>query len=307
MKEYRYIQFPISYIRKLFLTKKDSLDEIIMYGLCHYASRLNITIDNVAKNLIYHFYKGTLPDNLNNIVDFITWEYLSPDNDYKGFNNEGEFEPESSAVAEVIHNLEINSEFHKETLNFNRCILTLKFFTISWNINTFTHMLRNFIIPENTPIPMVNFHVLEEFRNNDKTTEQLLEFALFLAINSIKGEKKIVKTNKLHILARAFGYGSISEVPSYILESELFKKYSNRYHFGILLNSLELTWHVKTYSRKMRGFYVSIGNKVTYDELIEFAEIQKKKYNENRIKEIKKEAFLRVKNKIKDFNDLLPF
>jgi hypothetical protein len=96
-----------------------------------------------------------------------------------------------------------------------------------------------------------------------------------MAIKSILGMRRYVKTNKQHIVSRMFGYSSIKVIGK--VNEELFKKYSTRYQIDKVLLELELSWNVKIYSRNIRGMYVSVGNKISLDDLALEAESKKKK------------------------------
>jgi hypothetical protein len=82
-------------------------------------------------------------------------------------------------------------------------------------------------------------------------------FAIFLAAKSVKGERDYVKTNFKHLLARAFGYRSISYVPGNILRSNKWKHLSGRYARERLLKALQRDWHMIYYSNYHRGFFIA--------------------------------------------------
>ncbi|MBL0282286.1 MAG: hypothetical protein IPQ11_18390 [Bacteroidetes bacterium] len=146
---------------------------------------------------------------------------------------------------------------------------------------------------------MLNLKLLFEFRDKPKTEVELMEFAFYIGIKSILGKKQVTKTNIRHILSRALGYKSVNAVPIKVLESEIFIKYSKRYYYTKILKSLEASWYLKQYSKKIRGIYVAIGSDITYEYIIRIAETSKKSYKENKVKHDKAIALKTILQELK--------
>jgi hypothetical protein len=136
-------------------------------------------------------------------------------------------------------------------------------------------------------MPMISKSLLFDFRDNEKKEIDLIQLVSYIAVKSILGVKSFVKTNKMHIVCRMFGYSSVKHLPVKMPTNinSLFLKYSNRYHIDKVLMQLELNWNVITYSNKIRGMYIAMSNKTSIEQLALLAETRKHK---NRIAEHKK-------------------
>jgi hypothetical protein len=154
-------------------------------------------------------------------------------------------------------------------------------------------------VNEKEPFVMAKTKLILEFRDKDKSEQQLLLFASYCAIKSILGTKDIVKTNKALILSRMFGYRSTKDLPTNLQSNGVFLKYCNRYHMDKLISMLEMNWKVKTYSRYTRGLYVSIGSKISLSQLIEYAESTKNKNKLNALKKEKQRLSAEIRSKQK--------
>jgi hypothetical protein len=129
------------------------------------------------------------------------------------------------------------------------------------------------LTPSKEPFPMINTDLLFKFRNNEKTEFELVQLAMYLAIRSILGKKRMCKTNKALVLSRMFGYSKPADMPEFLEEplKTIFKKYSVRYQFDKLKEEMELYWHVKIGVVKTRGFFIGCGKNLTSEELTIFA------------------------------------
>ena len=105
-----------------------------------------------------------------------------------------------------------------------------------------------------SPHTGVSVDKMLEFINLSKSDYEIDVFRAFCAVRSIIGQKKYRKTNKALILARMYGYNVYSEIPCDFEENK--KKYEKRYHMDMILNELQINWHLKIASGG-RGFYIS--------------------------------------------------
>ena len=146
------------------------------------------------------------------------------------------------------------------------------------------------LIEKGEPMPMINIKHLLDYIGRDKSEKEKAQLAAYIAIRSIIGKRQYCKTNKLHIIARMFGYASYKIIPELITQAtkELMTKYSNRYHYEKTLQELELNWHVVTYGYHVHGLYVGVN--VSLDTLSLAAETRKRKNKLAKLKLEKSDA-----------------
>ena len=99
------------------------------------------------------------------------------------------------------------------------------------------------------------------------------------------------KVTNEYLIGRMAGNSGKSEfIPDGII------KYNNRYQLDKIKMELKLNWRLKLYASNTRGFYISFSLK--YDDLIFHAEMRRKKYRENLLKEEIKQSKMKVLNSI---------
>jgi hypothetical protein len=180
--------------------------------------------------------------------------------------------------------IQTDKEFQEDILEFHRVRQALWFFdlTEALAIQLVIEVGKSIHkkIQQKEPIVSANLDVLKGFyRNDSKDENDKIQLVGFLAIKSILGEKDCVKTNKKLILCRMMGYPSYSEIEPDALNEHLtylFERFSHRYHMDNLITMLELDWHLKAYSNKSRGIYLSI-DKMSIEELAFYVEMKKKR------------------------------
>jgi len=135
----------------------------------------------------------------------------------------------------------------------------------------------------------LNARIFHEFALSHKTEFELACFCAFCAIKSWIGTKNYIKVCRNGILRRMFWNDT---------ESELYKKYSTRYHFDKLITELEVgNWHLKRNTGKSRGYYLSF--KLSCEELTYIAKSKQKTSKIKELKEIKKQVLQKVQKRIK--------
>lgn len=302
MSNARYIQYPVFLFQNLLIEKEKTLDTILVYGIYQFALKIKYTYSDVAKNLIYHNYKGSLPVPLAKKLNNQKYKWIGQVTDYQCFNVDGAFEPYEEEVEELLLAFEDGTDLMDLAIEFYQIVNAHKLLGVR---GSFEHNLRQGkrLAAEcqikGEPMAMLNLKLLFEFRDKPKTEVELMEFAFYIGIKSILGKKQVTKTNIRHILSRALGYKSVSAVPEKVLEGEIFIKYSKRYYYTKILKNLEASWYLKQYSKKIRGIYVSIGSDVTYEYIIRIAETGKKSYKENQVKRAKAIALNTIRQELK--------
>lgn len=285
----KYLQFPLFLLRDLLTNKEQVLNQIIRYGIYRFAQSMQYDIREVARQLMYGYYRGYLTNNL-----FKTLEYyilngsIEIDDDYNGFAGD-KFIPDDS-IENILKLFTTDRMFRDVAIEYYQIKQAYKFLNITGNYDNCKSEGQKIaeMIPEKEPMPMVSKSLVFEFRDHSKTEFDLMQFACYIGINSILGKKNYSRTNKQMILCRAFGYASIKHLPEDI--SELYKKYSKRYHIDKLITFLELNWGVITYSNNMRGMYISKADKMPLNSLVLAAETKKHSRQINELKNKKNEA-----------------
>jgi hypothetical protein len=284
--KYHYIQFPISLLRNLYLEKESTMNNILDYGILKYSTKLSYTIEAVAKQTIYFYFRGK-NDRLRKLMnDFDLFEIGEADESELFYDET--FHPPQNLVEEVLRLFKESHELQLLAIKYFQLHLALEFLEMKGSIDSIVKNGERISsnVNEKEPFVMAKTNLIVEFRDKDKSEQQLLLFASYCAIKSILGKKDIVKTNKALILSRMFGYRSTKDLPINLQSNGAFLKYCNRYHMDKLIGMLEMNWKVKTYSRYTRGLYVSIGSKISLSQLIEYAESTKSK---NKLDALKKE------------------
>jgi hypothetical protein len=163
-----------------------------------------------------------------------------------------------------------------------------KFFGISGNTNAaFTRgevLYNSFVRPV---LVSVNKAIVFDFMENLKTDFEIAVFCAFCGLRSIIGTKPYVKTNNGLLIARMFGYATAKEFealgqkPKYYQDFFCVKDLTKlkerlRYQLTekIITKELVLSWGLKCYSNRSKGFYASF--KLEFEELVVYAEMGRK-------------------------------
>jgi hypothetical protein len=151
------------------------------------------------------------------------------------------------------------------------------------------------------PYCSVKISMLNEYITNPKSENEWIELICFLAIKSILGKKKIIKTNYLHIISRMLGLASFKDLINIKLtesQLKLLAQYTKKIDevnkvdksdimrkakMKGLLERIKLKWKVNNYARYTRGIYVSVV--MNDNQMVKYCEDRKET---NRIKEQKK-------------------
>jgi hypothetical protein len=312
-----YFQFPLFLLRDLIEDKEKTLNNILRYGAYSFSQKLFSNLEATAKQLMYEYYRGDLPNDLfKNVNMYIIEDKIQIDEDYNGFHG-SEFNPEVE-IEQLLNIWETDNKFKNRALELHKMKLAFNFIGITGNFDNAYNVgeqISNSISP-GEPMPMINKELLFQFRDNEKTEFELIQLACYIGIRSILGVKSYWPTNKKMILCRAFGYSSIKVLPKemrlYLDYSFLdsnrkslidtlklspetmqlpFYKYSNRYQVDKVLKCLELNnWNLHFYSNQMRGLYVGIKKKISLETLVLIAETNKQKNKVEKLKQDKNNA-----------------
>ena len=145
-------------------------------------------------------------------------------------------------------------------------------------------------LPFGLPMVGINVAKLFEFLKENKSDFDLVCFLAYHALRSIIQQKAYCKIDNLYLLSRMDG--KAKKVSSSCELSQKIKKYHNEYQMVKIKRALSLTWGLSTYSRYTRGFYVSF--QLPLEDLILYAEKQRKSYRVQQMKEENLNAYLRA-------------
>jgi hypothetical protein len=293
MSDERYLQFPLFLIRDFFTDKERAINDIITYGIYCYSKKVNYSLEEVSRQVMYGYYRGGLTHELKRVLErYIVDAQIEIDEDYNGFNGKT-FNPETE-IEQILHLFEADSNFKALAIEYFQIKEAYKFLKFNRNFDNCLKKGKQIdkLIPPHDPFPMINMQRLLNFRENAKTEFEIAQFLAYISIRSILGIKFYCRTNKEMIVCRMFGYASKKQLPNQMNPKlkELFDKYSNRYHIDKVLQCLELNWNIRTYSKNMRGLYVSVKNKISIDNLALIAERKKKINQINALKAEKNQA-----------------
>ena len=306
---YNYVQFPLNLLQELPLNKEATIKKMICFGVYKYAQNLKAAHENIAKQIIYGNYKDKLPIKLSEKLESIDFVEVGMDLDYHGFMS-GDFAP-TAEVLELtqwfIKDEEL-LELAKEYYQVHQAIYLMNLnLSVNECIEIAKPIFNNPFNDVNNVMPMAKVSSLVKFHDNKLTTKKdLIGLMGFIAVRSILGTKKCVKTNKNHILSRLLGFKSVSEIPDKLPNhlNEIFTKYKERHHMDKLLIELQLNWQILIYSKRMRGLYLSTLSKMTLNELVFIAESNKQKNREKELKNKKSQAEAFALEKLKQSTKL---
>jgi hypothetical protein len=197
---------------------------------------------------------------------------------------------------------------HTLNLQFNsdesKMLAAGKYFGITWGNALHSFQEGEDIynsLPPNLPMTGINKDVLFDFYKNHKTNDETAVLLAYLAIKSIIGMKPYSKCTNDYLIARMGGYSKIEDMPEPLPEP--LQRYNTKRKLDNIKKKLQLNWNVNYYSYHTRGFYVSIDNKFTLDELVLEAEKRRKTTREKRLRQKKEDARKTALNKLSNDMD----
>lgn len=125
----------------------------------------------------------------------------------------------------------------------------------------------------------LNLSIYWDYRDNYKSDFQKICLLAFLSIKSIIGDKKYCKITNDFWLSRMAGFTKVCKVDEL---PHAIKNYATEYKLRRIKNKLRLNWHLTSYSRQFRGFYVSF--LLSLEELVFEAERNREKVKLTQLK-----------------------
>lgn len=148
-------------------------------------------------------------------------------------------------------------------------------------------------LPKNSPHCGLNVSIFWDFYEHYKKDFEKVTLLKFLAIKSILGKKPYCKITNDFIISRMDGHIRLSPKISPSLV-----KYGKEYQFRKIRNELQLNWHLKSYGKGVRGFYVSFD--LDDEELIYIAEMNREKCKISKARIEQKATVEKVRERIKN-------
>lgn len=268
----KYLAVNVCFLADLFKDKETTINNMLRGGLYRYASNIKLTLENAVTLCLYDYLNNKpLPGEVADIFNgydvqrdecFVAGNFFAPDDIVESFNHSDNEELfEYAQMVTACNNMGVNPA----------------------NMFIYLSTCRN-IKTTSTVVAMINKSKLFEFRDENKTEHELMQFACYVAIKSIIGRNKFAKTNIQYILSRALPDAENEA------QNALRIKYQKRRKFESIMQALELNWGVKRYSSFMRGFYLATDGKTSIEELALIAESSKKKNRVEKLKNSKRDA-----------------
>lgn len=189
------------------------------------------------------------------------------------------------AVYEQSLKLEFGDELERMAASAKK--FDAPFTNIEKSYNNGMHLYNT--IKQKTPITGISRKMLFDFYKKEKTEFEITSLVAFLGLKSIIGTKTYCKSTMDLLLNRMAGYSSCkNDLPPHIL------KYKKEYYWKKLILELESNWHLKYYSRYMRGYSFSFD--LPLEEVVMLSELDKANNKKKKFKETKAEI---IKNTLK--------
>lgn len=252
----RYILIPLCLLQGTYQKQKIGWEIIICFGIVNYAKKIKYDINNVAKQLMYAYYrnKNMIQNELFETLErLIGDQKLTTDEQYNSFNDKS-FEPLETS-SELLDLFEGDPAFKEasilryqieQAVSMNNLGLILASMddTLWWYnqgltyLNDFERKFGKDCWLSVKPLQAIDFR---------DSNEDLDLYRAYLAIKSLIGYKKYIETTRSVILMRMFGSKSYQALQDFLKSNpsvkDHFDKYSRtdkamRYNFNKLFTGL---------------------------------------------------------------------
>jgi hypothetical protein len=193
---------------------------------------------------------------------------------------------EISCYAVYRHSLKLEYGSELEKMKNSSSEFNMSFGNIQESLKTGKSLNQKY---SGCPITGINIKTYWQFYDNQKTEYEKITLLAYLALKSIIGTKAMHKVTNEYWLSRMDGKPEKCELSQL---SEPIKKYATEYHTVKLKNELVFNWGLITYSRYVRGFYISFS--MPLDELIFQVEKRRKSNQKKALNEQTRNALSRA-------------
>lgn len=267
-----YISIPVNLFQGFFEDPIKTLNKMLVFGVFMLAQKSCLKEHDVALQILYIINREPQFHKLKQEIIYLGLGNLIMPRDL-AFSKEqvaaGCFREEVELVVNKFHQSENFKAFCTKYVSVKRI---LQYFNLEYDIERFiaaASQFEDYELESSSSVGM-SISLIMNFINQPKSQTELVEFAAFHAIKSIIGKKILLKTNMKLILARMFGFGKFQDIDRATLNHPIFLRlYQNRYQRDKLFNKLEVNWYVKKLAKNSRGFWVAIGENISFDEMAE--------------------------------------
>lgn len=299
---YTYIWFPISYLRALPFDITGTIDKIAIYGLTKLAIKYieDAKEDDVMRCLIYALYRRpeTITNELNNLLSAYEFGCVGMDEDYEGFIL-GKFSPEEE-YKELRPIIRDNPSLYREMTKLygaDKACYAIGLKKTPYAISQILNEIDSFVEPSGVRAS-AKLQTILDLQDSRFDDEFFIAQLVFIAIKSIVGTKKFVKTNWEMIIARTLGFANYPNLKEFIAENGLKEEgeyirhtLSKRRQRDNIITNLQYHHRLKYYSAKgIRGFYISFDSGLTPEKLEEIARLSTMRGKKQAIKARRNES-----------------
>lgn len=250
VKDYKYFQFPLCLLSETYKDRDKGFGLMVSYGLVHFAKSQNYIEPDVARQVVYDYYrnKDKMPDGLFDALEVAEQDGLFTwDDDYNGFSSDGRFAAEEN-TREVMRLMEADADLKADAIQHYQLHQAGEFLNVS--IASPKDTLKRYREAKAIQqaheakfgpdaMASVKPSMLFDFRDNPKQDTDL--FRAYLGIVSLIGYRYFISTSKPVILSRMIGAKSKAAF-EYLSKhkdiQETVSKYSKRYNMDKLLLAL---------------------------------------------------------------------
>jgi hypothetical protein len=245
-QEPRYIQIPLCWLQMIWKDPKKALEEALCYGIVYRSRKVKYSAEQVAKQLVYDYYRSDLIYELENQYHELVEAEEIPDygEDNPGFTPQG-FDPDESP--EVVEAFKKYPDFEKLAIQNYQIHVSAYYLNLKIKSKAYTikraAVVQSFQDQEEQrfdkqPMPMVNVGLVLKFRDNPENIELLTSY---IAIKSLIGQHKFTGTHRLEVARRMIGAKSNAALPEALEDpilKTIYQKYTKRWQFDKLIAGL---------------------------------------------------------------------
>jgi hypothetical protein len=228
-----YIMFPVRFLSEMFSDAKGFATRALIFGIYKYADENNWSDEELAKKLSDMNTTSAIAD------------YLHP------------YETEDDIFNNLLHD-----DFREDVEMLAKVALTMDYFELGGDYLQVTEKggldYSNRVERE----PMVPMSVTVLQNASRSKAKDVYKYAVYFAMRSMLGDKPVWFTSLECVMARAFGFTNIQDVPDEVKKHELYQialDPNRRRHRKKLMDSLRDEFHVQNFADHTRGFAFAIG------------------------------------------------
>lgn len=284
----------LSDIFKSDISSEKKANSIYIFFVANNAINIKRDDENIVRQVFYAYLNSKLPKSIKNALLREVDPELLKEDDYRGFTTTDYYRGFITTEFKPLYFKEVYKIICNDAELFDLCFTYYQLKKIfEMNKLNEEHLINLFDdfnkvkldllnIQKKQPSYCISVNNLIKIRDGNLDNQYLINLVGSLALNSIIGNKKFIKTNKHHIIARMFGFTSAKGI---IINDDLkpiFDKLYTRYHYENLIHTLETEYNYVFYSNRTRGIYVGKLSKISRTELIKLVEtktiLKSKKY-----------------------------